>query len=375
MGIFPAFYQVWSDLVAGRPATNHDLIAKHARRHAQVIHGSEVIDDREQQNAAAASQLAPTMPLIEDAAAVQLREQSGFRRTVLLWIELGVHRLLEDTLPYAIVVSATHAKLMRRLFFRACERCERQARRKQAHRMTGNCAASGSGDARIPGRDAPARTHPLLESYEGVAESSFLDKSQELMEGESRWEPLLAASHTRLVRLRLSKLLGRGWVSVSLRKQQRKDYPLKPAATVNHPNLISEIRRDAACPRRLDPWSQEFLARHPDLSSEAAQMELWGHIHMWSDQTLRIEMQHGWMRRFLHTRAAQGPAMDLSMANTWWIHKACRAHPARTEKLLSRAKAQKRSRRTGNARKKKEEGIRVECLLCPSHGQVHRPAS
>lgn len=178
---------------------------------------------------------------------------------MLVWIRTD--QVLLDSFFFAAVVSYTHSRLMAKYLYRAGNAYERKQRLEAARLVQQQHNAAGSGEIGM-------RQWRLVESYEGELEQAFLSCTADLMSDPGWWAALPAEMRTQSAETRCFKLLIRGYVLVSELQTANTNYPKKLLATVRHPDLVPVVHSDAACPRRLGAWCQNFIDRHPDVGSQ-----------------------------------------------------------------------------------------------------------
>ena len=140
----------------------------------------------------------------------------------------------------------------------------------------------------------------------------FIDTTTRLMCTPECWDAIPAVCRTWASKATAFLYLARGRARIQALYDRDRDYPRKALATFVDETLVPEVLEDSKCPRRLDPWSREWMEytggnlTSPDAKAGAEQV-----LDLMASEQVTIEKMHSQVRQFLIGRSVQSRAVDL----------------------------------------------------------------
>lgn len=245
----------------------------------------------------------------DDAWTDRQKEQHRFRATAAAWTRSGV--VLRDML---VLLGALrpHVDLMAKEMYLCGDNFEREQQVRLAATSHGLDVGSH------PSGTSSQRRYRIACAYDGESTKDFLDKTLGLMTSGGRWEHVPFELRMQSLRSLTFMMLARGFALAHRLQHARQNYPYKLLAMVAHPALAGEIAADKECPKRLDPWSRNFVDHYQNIRSAEAMADLASTAQYAREETLSIERNHSRLRRYIVGRGVQSKCVDLSGLNQHW---------------------------------------------------------
>eukprot|EP00971_Amphidinium_carterae_P323340 6425933-Amphidinium_carterae.7 len=99
-------------------------------------------------------------------------------------------------------------------------------------------------------------------------------------------------------------------------------FPYVVFRLLHHPEEAVSLSQRPRC--LMDKWSQNLLDKYPGFTHPDLQAVLESHAQMMCTNTSSIECRHGSIRRVIHTRSAQAPAVDIKHMSAEFVLQNCR---------------------------------------------------
>ena len=261
------------------------------------------------------------------------KEQNRSMRRIYHWRTSGF--MFVDIWTFSIAHNPW-VHLQRHDFAVASEKFDREQSLRELRNSSGIEPVSTGGRAR------QAREYRCVIAFEGKGEQRFLDHIKQLMVDPSFWDVVPAAQRTARVRTRATLLLIASGCLIHKMKDVLQRYPNKLIATVRHPELLSEVKLDAACPARMDAASYDFIKFYDDLASPEAKADIEVLARFTKLENIKIEYRNQRIPRFVVGRSLQRRVVGLRSLNVFWkLRNAQRACGGQLE-LLRRHCIQRR---------------------------------
>lgn len=246
-----------------------------------------------------------------DVWAERQKEQHRFRATAGAWARSGT--VLRDMLVM-VGVLRPHVALMASEMY-LCGDAFEQKEQVRVIRM-----GSDPGDGGVERNATDGQRQMRLPcAFAGARTETFLRDTASLTEAADQWSLLPLEFRTQSLRSMTFVLLARGIALIHRLQEARRNYPHKLLALAAQPGMLAEVQEDAACPKRLDPWSRAFVDHYGDIGSPEAIADLTSTALYAREETLSIERQHSRLRRYITGKAVQSRCVDLNGLNQHWV--------------------------------------------------------
>ena len=229
-------------------------------------------------------------------------EQHRFRQTALrLLRDAGHDGLVAGLLAFTRCLKL-HIRIMDRNFWRAGEKHDKAQEVHAVKKLTRHEEEDG----------VPIRRYRVEEAFDTEFEDDFLSSTWNLM--NDAWSTV-PTQCTQNVQNDTFAVLSRGQCHINRLKDGHVDYPYKGLSYPWHQYLIPEIKSDSDCPRRLDPWFAEWIARNPSLHSPTTKTKIESKLVNLHEETLATEKRNGYFRMFLTEKTNMRKSVDLGGLN------------------------------------------------------------
>ena len=217
------------------------------------------------------------------------RLQSLYRQTVSDWC-IGGGVAGDCAAMYRAIDN--HRDMIARQLFVSGDQWERKQRILERDALQ---APAGSRSV----EDAPLRTFRMGRAYSCIDEIRLIGKAEGDMRSIELWECLPEADRTEARHTEIYKMLARTCARAHMSKLAHRNYPYRVFGILENHGLAPEVRVDCKCPRRVDQWGMSFVEHYADLCSPDAIADLRATALLAREETVHIEKQHSWLRRFV----------------------------------------------------------------------------
>ena len=244
----------------------------------------------------------------EDPVSKQRREQAAFRGTGKSWCESG--QVLGDCASILLGVR------LARTLMRNCLKISTVGYEKEQRRIETRAREN----ARSLAQEEPVRKKCRLQAaYDAEGTMSLIEESHQTMFDDNAYTAVPRRSRTHARKTMCFKQLSRLSVRAHKNKTDLENYPCKAFGSLHLPHLRWEIDADAACRRRMDPWSRAVHTFHKSATTVGHQMHPRAASVKCRHESVEIERNHAFLNKFVVGWCASSRVIDIDSMNDYWL--------------------------------------------------------